>query len=238
LINKLINIFPNHIIKVDDNKEPIRDENGFCIKCEPNENGLMVGIIDDKVPKLEFNGYANNKSDTDKKIIYDLFKKGQRAYNTGDLMVCDQYGWIYFVDRIGDTFRWRGENVSCTEVENIISSHLDSLEVCVYGVEVKGQEGRAGMVAISKLDVDVNKLGLDMKRSLPPYAVPLFIRLCEHIDHTGTFKAQKKNLVYQNFDIDLITNNDSVYYFDKKKDSFIKLNREMYEQIQQGLVQF
>ncbi len=97
----------------------------------------------------------------------------------------DKHGWIYFVDRLGDTFRWRGENVSTVEVENIISSRLDSREVVVYGVEIKGQEGRAGMATLMTLDVDIKKLGENIKTDLPPYARPVFLRLNEHVEHTG-----------------------------------------------------
>jgi solute carrier family 27 (fatty acid transporter), member 1/4 len=101
-------------------------------------------------------------------------------------MVMDDYGWVYFIDRTGDTFRWRGENVSTVEVENVISSFLDSIEVCVYGVEVKDQEGRAGMASILSEDVDVKTLGNKLKLALPYYSRPVFLRLTKYIDHTGS----------------------------------------------------
>lgn len=151
-------------------------------------------------------------------------------------MVCDQYGWLYFVDRIGDTFRWRGENVSCTEVENIISSHLNSLEVCVYGVEINGLEGRAGMVTILSFDIDLQELKIYMQKSLPSYAIPIFIRLSKQIDHTGTFKAQKKRLVSESYNINLT--DDSIFYFDKVKDCYIKITNDLYEKIQNGFIKF
>ena len=97
----------------------------------------------------------------------------------------DQWGWIYFVDRLGDTFRWRGENVSTVEVENTISARLDSKEVVVYGVQVGSQEGKAGMATIMALDVDMEKLGEHLKVDLPAYAKPLFIRLSDQVEHTG-----------------------------------------------------
>jgi solute carrier family 27 fatty acid transporter 1/4 len=100
-------------------------------------------------------------------------------------MMCDKYGFIYFCDRLGDTYRWKGENVSTVEIENIISAKLDFTECVVYGVEIPGQEGRAGMVSILKLDVNLKKLYEDLKKDLPPYARPVFIRLVDNVDHTG-----------------------------------------------------
>ena len=101
----------------------------------------------------------------------------------GDLVVSDNDGYIYFVDRLGDTFRWRGENVSTVEVENTISARLESTEVVVYGVEINGQEGRAGMTTLMTLDVDIKKLGDALKTDLPAYARPLFIRLNDKVKY-------------------------------------------------------
>jgi acyl-CoA synthetase (AMP-forming)/AMP-acid ligase II len=103
----------------------------------------------------------------------------------GDLVYMDWKGYVYFVDRMGDTFRWKGENVSTVEVENVISEMLDSIEVVVYGVEIPGTEGRAGMATITRLDVNLDKLAQQLKQDLPSYAKPLFIRLKETVEHTG-----------------------------------------------------
>jgi solute carrier family 27 fatty acid transporter 1/4 len=97
----------------------------------------------------------------------------------------NKYGWLYFCDRLGDTYRWRGENVSTVEIEDIISSKLDSAEVVVYGVEIPGQEGKAGMAAIIKNNLDIDKLSIDIKQSIPSYARPIFIRVSNDIEHTG-----------------------------------------------------
>ena len=169
---------------------PIRNSKGLCVACEPGEKGLAVGLLGDK-PTVEYSGYANNKSASEKKIIDNVFKKGQKAFNSGDLMMCDEYGYIYFCDRLGDTYRWKGENVSTVEVENIISAKLNFTEVVVFGVEIPGQEGRAGMVAILKLDVDLKKLYDDLKKDLPAYSRPVFIRLVEDVDHTGNLTSHK-----------------------------------------------
>ena len=168
---------------------PVRDENGHCIRCRDGEKGLLIGIIGNTT-KTAFNGYANNKEATKKKIVEDVFRKGQRAFNSGDLMMRDSFGYMYFCDRLGDTYRWRGENVSTIEVENVLSAHLNSKEVVVYGVEIAGQEGRAGMAALLETSLsggDLAQLGEKIKRDLPAYARPVFIRLIKEIEHTGEF---------------------------------------------------
>ena len=164
---------------------PIRDKKGFCIQCDVGEKGLLVGVIGNSTT-TDYSGYANQKENSNKKIIENLFKKNQRAFNTGDYMMMDYYGYIYFVDRLGDTFRWKGENVSTIEVENIISTFINSKEVVVYGVEVPGQEGRAGMATLITDSIDIKRLSEYVKANLPSYAKPLFIRIGE-VEHTGKF---------------------------------------------------
>lgn len=186
LINKFVKVLSVYIIKIDDEMRPIRDERGFCIECKPGEKGLLIGLIG-TTAKTAYNGYANNKQASNGKIIEDVFKSGQRAFNSGDVMICDAYGYLYFCDRLGDTFRWRGENVATVEVENCISGHLNSAEVNVYGVQVPGQEGRAGMAALMRQDVDVDALAVHLKANLPSYAKPLFLRLSKEFDYTGKF---------------------------------------------------
>jgi solute carrier family 27 fatty acid transporter 1/4 len=173
------------LIKIDTDTNPIRDKNGLCIACSPNEKGLLVGLIGSS-PMTAFNGYANDPNASKKKIVENVFKKGQSAFNSGDLMLCDDLGFIYFCDRLGDTYRWKGENVSTQEVENIISSKLDSTEIVVYGVTVPGQEGKAGMACIqNNRDFSINAISKCIVESLPSYARPLFLRLSVDIEHTG-----------------------------------------------------
>ena len=215
---------------------PIRDENGFCIECGKGEKGLLIGIIGNS-PKTAFNGYANNAQASNKKIIENVFKKGQRAFNSGDLMMCDNFGYMYFCDRLGDTFRWRGENVATIEVENVVSKILNSIEVVVYGVEVPGQEGRAGMAAITNgSDTNLNKLAQGIKTELPPYARPLFVRLVDELEHTGTFKAKKNHLVEEAFNINIYK--DKTFYLDTKELVYKELTRQVYESIQNGNLRF
>jgi solute carrier family 27 fatty acid transporter 1/4 len=125
-INRYLKVLPYYVIKIDKDMNPLRDEDGFCVECMPNEVGLIVGEIIAKSTKNDYSGYANSDEASNKKIIKNLFKPNQNAFNSGDLVRMDNHGWIYFIDRIGDTFRWRGENVSTVEVENVISSRINS----------------------------------------------------------------------------------------------------------------
>lgn len=146
-------------------------------------------------------------------------------------MMKDWLGYMYFCDRLGDTFRWRGENVATIEVENILSKHLRAAEVCVYGVELPGQEGRCGMAAIAKTDLgDLDALTAHILAELPAYARPLFIRVVDHIDHTGTFKAKKTLLVEQAYNVNLFP--DTVYYFSVRDQAYKLLTPVVYLDIQ------
>ncbi|RNA44931.1 long-chain fatty acid transport 4 [Brachionus plicatilis] len=236
LLTRLIkNVYPIFLIKIDEQMNPIRDQEGFCIECEVGEKGLLVGIIGNE-PTKAFNGYANNPEASKKKIIENVFKTGQKAFNTGDAMVMDRFGYLYFCDRLGDTYRWRGENVSTVEVENQISRFLNSKEVVVYGVEIPGQEGRAGMVSIadSPNSIDLQGLSKKVKEELPSYARPLFIRFTAELDHTGTFKAKKTKLVEEAYNIKIVK--DVIYYFDAKIQIYKPLNKEVYEDILSGRI--
>jgi solute carrier family 27 fatty acid transporter 1/4 len=229
LINRIQPFVPLHIIRIDEDMVPIRDENGFCIQCKPNEKGVLISLIGN-IPTTQFNGYLNNPKETNKKIVHDVFKKGQRAYFTGDLLMCDSLGYVYFCDRLGDTFRWRGENVATVEVENVISKHLNSAECFVYGVQVPGQEGRAGMASIkSDTPIDLTTLAAHLKSELPVYARPIFLRLVDELDHTGTFKAQKNKASEQGFNIRLVK--DRVFYYDAKWHEYLPLTDQIYQEI-------
>jgi acyl-CoA synthetase (AMP-forming)/AMP-acid ligase II len=151
-------------------------------------------------------------------------------------MMSDSYGYIYFCDRLGDTFRWRGENVSTIEVENIISKNLDAAEVCVYGVELPGQEGRCGMAAIVKDEINMPQLTEKIIAELPSYARPLFIRLVAEIEHTGTFKAKKTKLVQESYNLGLFP--DRVYFFNAKEQAYKQLTPNVYLDIMNGNYSF
>ena len=106
-------------------------------------------------------------------------------------MICDDEGWLYFCDRLGDTYRWRGENISSVEIEDIISSKLESAQVIIFGVEIPGQEGKAGMAVIIKQNINIEKLSEDIKQSIPSYARPVFIRIANNVEHTSKFEFKK-----------------------------------------------
>ncbi len=187
---------PYKLVKVKEGtKEPIRDSNGRLQEVPKGEPGLLIGEI---TQKWNFEGYTR-KEDTEKSIIRDAFKQGDAWFNTGDMM--RDIGWrhLQFVDRMGDTFRWKGENVSTNEVENIIDGSGGFEDIVVYGVEIPGHDGKAGMATLvpREQNPDLTALHRYLKDNLPPYAVPIFLRLTEAIETTGTFKYKKTDLQKQ-----------------------------------------
>ncbi len=180
-------------------EEPIRDTDGFCVKCDVDEVGEVLGEIKGTA-RSSFEGYED-KVATQKKILTDVFKKGDKWFRTGDLMSRDDYGYVRFVDRIGDTFRWKGENVATNEVADAIAKFPGVELANVYGVEVPHTEGRAGMVALTSSGaLDFGELARHLLANLPPYAVPLFVRESQEVDTTGTFKFRKVDAVKAGFD--------------------------------------
>ncbi len=199
---------PYAIIEFDKEKnEPIHGSDGFCKKVEKGGVGLLVGKITSRSP---FDGYTDpekNKS----VIMKDVFKKGDSYFITGDLVRDIGFRHAQFVDRLGDTFRWKGENVSTTEVENIVSDYPKITEAVVYGVEIPNTNGRAGMAAITLHDgdalteQDLTDMVTNFKKNLPVYAVPVFLRIQKTVETTGTFKYQKNKLKEDGFDINKVS---------------------------------
>ncbi|KAG0719978.1 Long-chain fatty acid transport protein 1 [Chionoecetes opilio] len=227
----LRHVLPVYLIKVDqETGEPWRDKQGLCIMCKPGEPGEFVGMIKKNDAMRDFHGYADRKA-TQKKIIQDVWKKGDAAFKSGDILVMDELGYMYFKDRTGDTFRWRGENVSSTEVEGVVSKVADNKDAVVYGVEVPGAEGKAGMAAIVDPEGSLNLTEFfdGMKKNLPPYACPVFLRIMKEIDATGTFKLKKLALQKEGFDRNVIK--DKLYFLDGKLGQYVKLTPELFDQI-------
>jgi fatty-acyl-CoA synthase len=189
----------SRIVRFDVAREmPVRGPDGFCIECGPDEVGEAIGEIDERAGR-NFEGYTK-ATDTQKKVLRDVFKKGDAWFRTGDLLRRDAQGYIYFVDRIGDTFRWKGENVATSEVAEALGSVAGVKEANVYGVAVPGMDGRAGMAAlVTAPPFDVDQLADVLGRNLAPYARPLFLRLQPEIEITGTFKQRKVDLVEEGF---------------------------------------
>ncbi|CAG5115530.1 unnamed protein product, partial [Candidula unifasciata] len=229
-------LYPITLVKVDpETNEVLRDKNGVCIKAEPGEPGELVGKIVKGNPVREFDGYVDDKS-TSKKVISDVFTKGDMAFSTGDILIMDELGYMYFRDRTGDTFRWRGENVSTNEVEAVISNSIQLQDAVVYGVEVPGNEGRAGMAAIvdDSSSVDVTQLGASLARSLPAYARPLFLRFVKEADTTGTFKLKKNKLRDEGFDISVVQ--DPIFYLNPSSKQYEPLTAQVYKDIVSGRI--
>ncbi|XP_069460111.1 long-chain fatty acid transport protein 1 [Ambystoma mexicanum] len=230
----LPNIYPIRLVKVnEDTMELIRDSNGLCVRCQPGEPGLLVGRINQQDPLRRFDGYVNQTA-TNKKIAFNVFHKGDSAYLSGDVLVMDELGYMYFKDRSGDTFRWRGENVSTTEVEGTLSHILNQTDVAVYGVEVPGVEGKAGMAAIADPQAKLNTSALyqELQKVLPPYARPIFLRLLPEVDTTGTFKIQKTRLQREGFS-PLMTS-DRLFFLDMKLGRYVPLDENLFSNIQTG----
>jgi fatty-acyl-CoA synthase len=229
--------FPIAVVRFDvERQQPVRDPQGFCQRCDANEPGEVIGrIVNDPArPGNRFEGYAA-ANQNENKILHDVFEKGDAWFRTGDLMRKDKNGYFYFIDRIGDTFRWKGENVSTTEVEEAIGRFDDVMEANVYGVEVPGRDGRAGMAAIVGKD-NLNLAGLrdHLARHLPEYARPMFLRLREANDVTSTFKSKKIDLVKQGFDPS--RTDDPIYFNDPRSKAFVRLDPALYEDITAGRV--
>ncbi|MBA5956129.1 long-chain-acyl-CoA synthetase [Pseudomonas lactis] len=217
----------------NDTGEPLRGNNGFMVKVPTGGQGLLLARIDDKSP---FDGYTDPEKNR-KVVLTDVFEKGDRYFNTGDLVRSIGFGHAQFVDRLGDTYRWKGENVSTTEVENVLLKHPQIAEVVAYGVEINNTNGRAGMVAItpseSLASLDMRELLQFAHGQLPPYAVPLFLRIKVKMETTGTFKYQKVKLKEQGFDPDK-AGNDPVYAWLPGSDTYVPVTGQLLAQIQGG----
>ncbi|MEM9939683.1 MAG: long-chain-acyl-CoA synthetase [Pseudomonadota bacterium] len=216
-------------------EEPVRGEDGFCIRADADEPGEVLGKIGEHV-RTRFEGY-NDESATKKKLLRDVFEPGDIWFRTGDLMKKDAEGYVYFVDRIGDTFRWKGENVSTYEVAETFARAPGVETVNVYGVAVPRTDGRAGMASITtKGDVDFDKLYSWLESRLPKYAIPLFVRVQKQAETTGTFKYRKVELVKEGFDVTQVE--DPIWYFDPETGKYEPLTQDAYETLQSGALRF
>jgi fatty-acyl-CoA synthase len=215
-------------------QEPARGPDGFCIECPVGEPGEAMGLIPQgrSSPIGHFEGYTDPQ-DTQKKILSDAFVAGDSWFRSGDLMRQDEEGYYYFVDRVGDTFRWKGENVSTSEVAEVLGGHPGVREANVYGVAVPGTEGRAGMASlVVDSSFNLGALHTCLPRELASYARPLFIRLQHEMPITGTFKHRKVDLVAEGFDPTKIS--DLLYFDDPERDAFVALDKAVYERISTG----
>jgi fatty-acyl-CoA synthase len=213
--------------------EPVRNELGFCIPCAPNESGEAIGKLADDLG-TRFEGYAD-KDASQNKILRDVFALGDAWVRTGDLLRKDEKGFFYFLDRIGDTFRWKGENVATTEVSEAISAFPGVEHATVYGVTIPSTDGRVGMATlVATNELDLAGLRKHLMTRLPAYARPLFLRIRSSIEVTGTFKYSKTDLADQGYDPVPCT--DYLYFDNPESQAYIPLDKQLYDLIQVGRV--
>jgi fatty-acyl-CoA synthase len=225
------------IVRFDiEKEEPVRGSDGLCIEAAPDEIGEAIGriVADPNKPANRFEGYAD-QSATEKKILRDVVEKGDMWFRTGDLLRKDKDGYFYFVDRIGDTFRWKGENVSTIDVAQALTDYPGIEDAIAYGVEVPGQDGRAGMVTlVTTKEFDLKGFEKHVAQRLPDYARPVFLRRSEAIDITGTFKQRRLELQKEGFDPAKVT--DALYFRDPSNGAFLPLDQGLRARICEGQI--
>jgi fatty-acyl-CoA synthase len=224
---------PVALVKFDvEAAAPLRETSGRCVRCAPNEVGEALGQIVTSNGATRFEGYTDDAASA-KKILRDVFAPGDAWYRTGDLMRRDEQGFFYFVDRVGDTFRWKGENVSTTEVAGVIAACPGVTDAAVYGVSVPGTEGRAAMAAlVAGPDFDLGELRRALVARLPDYARPLFIRIVSAIELTGTFKLRKQELARAGYDPARMS--DALYIDDAAHGAYVRLDEALHQRLQAG----
>jgi fatty-acyl-CoA synthase len=233
----LANRLPVALLRFDiERGEPLRNADGFCERCAVDEVGEAVGLMPDSAAQRggRFEGYADAEA-TNRKILRGVFKPDDAWYRTGDLMRRDPRGFYYFVDRVGETYRWKGENVSTAEVLSALSAGRGVLDGVVYGLKVPGTDGRAGTAALLvNADFDLAEFRADVAQRLPHYARPVFLRILTSLEATGTFKPRKQDLVASGFDPALVK--DPLYFDDARSQRYVPLDAALYAAIAAGQV--
>ena len=224
---------PVALVKYDVEAEaPARDAAGRCVRCAPHEAGEALGEIVSANGATRFEGYTDSAASATK-ILRNVFAAGDAWYRTGDLMRQDEQGFFYFVDRVGETYRWKGENVSTTEVAAVIAACPGVADAAVYGVCVPSSEGRAGMAAVVVApDFDLNELRRALVARLPDYARPLFIRVVTAIELTGTFKLRKHELALEGYDLTRVR--DALYMDDAAQGAYVPLDSKLHARLKAG----
>jgi fatty-acyl-CoA synthase len=233
----LANRLPVALLRFDVEKsEPWRNADGFCERCAANEIGEAVGLM----PAMggertgRFEGYADQEA-SDRKVLRNVFKAGDSWYRTGDLMRRDERGFYYFVDRVGETYRWKGENVSTAEVLTALTASRGVIEGVVYGVSVPGADGRAGTAAlVVNADFDLAAFRAEVASRLPQYARPVFLRILSTLEATGTFKPRKHELMQAGFDPSRVT--DPLYFDDARSQRYVPVDAALYAAISSGTI--
>ena len=233
-LDKTTGICPTPVAFVEydgDTGEPVRDDNGRVRKVKDGEPGLLLSKVSSFQP---FDGYTDKK-ESEKKLVRNAFREGDVWFNTGDLMRSQGFGHAAFTDRLGDTFRWKGENVATTEVEAAVSTDPQVEECTVFGVEVEGAGGRAGMAAIQLKEgeeFDGKALAKAAYDKLPGYAVPLFVRVVKELAHTSTFKSQKVDLRKQGYNTEEVE--DPIYVLAGRDEGYVDYYDEYPAEVKDG----
>lgn len=214
----------------------IKGSDGFYIPTDFGEVGELIGEIRPGEARFRYDGYEN-KNASDKKVLHNVLKKGDMWFRTGDLLWRDEKGYYYFADRMGDTYRWKAENVSTGEVAAAMAAFDGVHQANVYGVSVVGYDGRAGMASlVADQNLKLADLHAHIVDALPPYARPVFLRISPETETTSTFKYKKTNLVKDGFDPNLVT--DALFVNHPEKKAYVKLTKAMFKKIQNGELKF
>ena len=210
-----------------DDGSPILNDEGFCTKVSEGETGLYIQKISSSA---KFQGYLDAQA-SNKKILQNVFKTGDQYFNTGDLITLHDNNWLSFADRVGDTYRWKSENVSTMEVAAILNNASGVMDCNVYGVQVDSAEGKAGMAAMNVSD-EFSFLSFieHVNKNLNTFQKPYFLRLTKEMQTTGTFKHQKEDLKKQGFNPSLIK--DKLYFL--QKDNYVEIDQALYNRIHSG----
>ena len=217
--------------------KPIRNENGFMEKVNPGDVGLLLFV---SKGSTIFPGYIDKKA-TESKLLHNVFTEGDIWINTGDVLRDQGCSHAQFYDRLGDTYRWKGNNVSTTEVEKILNSFKDISISCTYGVKIPGTSGRAGMSSIVISGAfeafDLKGLYDHLNKNLPSYAIPIFLRFKISLEATPTLKLKKFKLKKEEYNLNLIEN-DPIYVMLPNKSEFCRLTEDIYDNIQNQNIRF
>ncbi|KAJ5753561.1 uncharacterized protein N7511_007714 [Penicillium nucicola] len=225
------------IVKYDTDKEcPYRDPStGFCVRSGLNQEGEAIGRVRDRDLLIE---YLGNEAATEQKLLRDVFVKGDLFQRTGDLVVQDSDGWVRFQDRVGDTFRWKGENVSAGEIRDHICRIEGVHDAVVYGVKLAEYDGQAGAAGITlespnvEVELMSNLYAELKKKGVPSYALPRLVRLTEKVATGVTFKQAKGDLTKKGWDPRKDWGGDILYWLDG--DKYKKLETESWSEIESG----
>jgi fatty-acyl-CoA synthase len=233
----LANRLPVALLRFDVEKsEPWRNAEGLCERCAANEIGEAVGLMPATGGERagRFEGYADQEA-SNRKVLRNVFKAGDSWYRTGDLMRRDERGFYYFVDRVGETYRWKGENVSTAEVLTALTASRGVVDGVVYGVSVPGTDGRAGTAALMvNAEFDLGAFRAEVASRLPSYARPVFLRILSTLEATGTFKPRKQDLMQSGFDPSRVT--DPLYFDDARSQRYVPLDAALYAAIVDGTI--